>query len=998
MSNDLPQHVEDAIQRTKLIIKNGDLQFLAHGMEGTLTTDRKHVFKYFTKGKDNFSHDQLDFIKRKVLKQRFKHIAYLGDVIEHNEEIIFVMEFHEGIEYSGGYLQQIREMLIELKQNSIGYRNICPKNLLVSKGQLLLCDLGHSFTEYNPREFLEMKKRSYLTYTCHSRSDLPFIMSQAIENPNIPALTGYGDFERYVDEGIEIYDDSTHLPDATVPLQLPLRHVSLLIKSSPIEWETIEFQIRHIVKQLNIPKQFNEVIVLTDDHKGPFLRQYAEPDYEKQINILYKLKDEGLIDRIIIAPSDEVSVRTTYENWFGNHSSNTHAENGQHIHTTLFGFDQCQTDFVLQLDSDCIIVRKDLNQDYLGEMLELFQRHDDVITIPFAIASDIDEIDKARSKPWRTEVRFSLINLNRLRKLLPLPNEVNDYGNLNEPWHRALDHTLATNAISSLRRGSNHTFFIHVPNDVKKDVNLWFNILKEAELGIFPPEQIGNVELVSDLGAWYPGRNEEYIFIIRGKDVDLYKLKRMFDSVHNQSMGNWGCVFIDAKSTNGMLEYIERVIYPDNQDKISIWRNWQLLTPLENTKIAISNLCNNPDSIIITLDADDCSIGNDVLTRLHTEYSSGADLTVGSMFRTDKQKDYPVDFKNPRETSGGNVWQHLRTFKKYLFDQIPMEYFRMDGDWIPHTEDWAFMLPMIDIAKSPRHIKEPLYYYEPSLDKSFRKITERERIIGEVLNKPSLSLLQKLIPPSSEPRYTTSLDLIEIDITYACNLKCDNCNRSCSQAPDNSFMTVEQIQKFLQQAEDTGRLFKRIRILGGEPLLHPDVIEILQLLIEYRDANSPETLIEVVTNGYGNKVNERIGHIPDGVIITNTHKTETKRDPFEPFNLAPRDITNFNEEDYSNACWVTSQCGFGLNMYGYYYCAVAAGIDRVLGLDIWIKNLPTTEDEFSDQKEILCSLCGHFLSRTKSSTNDRKQIAVTYISSSWRKTYDKINNTINKLC
>lgn len=987
MTNE-PPIVNEAIQRAKAVLQNEDLSYLTHGMEGVLLTDGKRVFKCFTKGKDNFNPGQLDFIKTNVLQKRFKHLVFLEEVIEEDDEIIFVMDYHDGSDYSGGYLPEIREMLKELKENAIGYRNICPKNILVSDEKLLICDIGHSLVEFNEREYLEMKKRAYLTYTCHSREDLSTIMRQAIDNPDIPALTGYSDFEIYVDEGLEVYEDSIYLLDEEIYQQLPMRDVTLLIKASPIEWETIEFQIRHIVKQLNSPKQFNEVVVLADKHEGPFLRQYAEPDYEKLMSVLEELHAEGIIDRIIIAPSDESTVKSTYEKWFGVQSSNTHAENGQHIHTTLFGFDQCNTEYVLQLDSDCIIVRKN-NQDYLDDMLNLFKRHEDAISIPFAIASEEDCTDMASSESWRTEVRFSLINLERIRKIFPLPNTIDENGSLEEPWHRALDNAISANSSPTFRRGSNHTFFIHVQNEVKNNTNLWYNILKEAELGKYPGEQFGQVDLVCNQNSWYPGRDEDHIFIIRGKDVDLFKLKRMFNSVQSQLLNNWGCVFIDAKSTNGMLEYIEKAIYPKYPERISIWRNWKLLTPMENTKIAISQICSNPNSVIITLDADDCLIGTDVLNILDAEYSNCADLTVGSMFRTDKQKEYPVNFENAREANGGNVWQHLRTFKKHLFDQIPTEYFKVDGEWIPHTEDWAYMLPIVDIAENPKHIKKLLYYYEPSPDKSERKITEREHIISKVINKPKLSDLMQLIPSSAEPCYKTSLDLIEIDITYVCNLKCDNCNRSCSQAPDNSFMTIDQIYKFIKETEEIGREYRRIRILGGEPLLHPDLIEILELLIRYCAASSPETELEVVTNGYGNKVNETIKKIPKMVVITNTHKTDASKEPFEPFNLAPRDITDFKGDDYTNACWVTSECGIGLNMYGYYHCAVAAGIDRILGLDIGIKELPSDEEEFAEQKNNLCSYCGHFLSRERVRTKSRRELSGKQMSESWIDAYDR---------
>jgi sulfatase maturation enzyme AslB (radical SAM superfamily) len=45
--------------------------------------------------------------------------------------------------------------------------------------------------------------------------------------------------------------------------------------------------------------------------------------------------------------------------------------------------------------------------------------------------------------------------------------------------------------------------------------------------------------------------------------------------------------------------------------------------------------------------------------------------------------------------------------------------------------------------------------------------------------------------------FTTNHQLIEINITFDCNLKCLYCNRSCSQAPSEDYMSVEQIEKFI---------------------------------------------------------------------------------------------------------------------------------------------------------------------------------------------------------
>ncbi len=95
------------------------------------------------------------------------------------------------------------------------------------------------------------------------------------------------------------------------------------------------------------------------------------------------------------------------------------------------------------------------------------------------------------------------------------------------------------------------------------------------------------------------------------------------------------------------------------------------------------------------------------------------------------------------------------------------------------------------------------------------------------------------------PRYRRSRNRIEIDVTWACNLLCDNCNRSCRQAPTGEHMTVGQIQRFLEQSRERKIRWREIHITGGEPALHPDFGEIVRLVLEYRIRYSRRTKVQV---------------------------------------------------------------------------------------------------------------------------------------------------------
>jgi hypothetical protein len=241
------------------------------------------------------------------------------------------------------------------------------------------------------------------------------------------------------------------------------------------------------------------------------------------------------------------------------------------------------------------------------------------------------------------------------------------------------------------------------------------------------------------------------------------------------------------------------------------------------------------------------------------------------------------------------------------------------------------------------------------------------------------------------PQYLRARRLIEIDITYACNLNCYNCNRSCEQAPTGEHMTVQQIEAFLKESTSRGLHWERIRLLGGEPTVHKHFFEILDLVRAYKRDFSPETMIEVITNGHGDKVNAAIEKIPSDVVISNTSK-ETKVQPtFGSFNVAPKDRTEYALADFSNGCWIIKNCGMGLGPSGYYPCAVAGGIDRIFGWDLGRKTLPADDDDMHDLLEKFCQHCGHFKRRLEPTLDG------PLMSPTWREAYERYRRRRPKL-
>ena len=278
------------------------------------------------------------------------------------------------------------------------------------------------------------------------------------------------------------------------------------------------------------------------------------------------------------------------------------------------------------------------------------------------------------------------------------------------------------------------------PNDRKGDVTDLLEIVGAVERSFVPSCQMESTDLVGSSGDWAgPKRGEPFVFVVCGRNVDPGRFRQCFESLVAQDVRNWGAVVVDDASSNGFVEFAE-ILTADYADRVTLVRNETRRGSLYNLWNAVTRFCVDPQTVILTLDADDALVGGHVLDRVRADYDDGADLTVGSMLRLDKEADYAVDFDEPRSWTS-NVWQHLRTFRKYLFDAIDMEDLKLDGEWIDLANDWAFMVPMVEMARSPRHIHEPLYVYEPARAKRQEDRGLGDSVIARILAKPRYSKL-----------------------------------------------------------------------------------------------------------------------------------------------------------------------------------------------------------------------------------------------------------------
>ena len=534
---------------------------------------------------------------------------------------------------------------------------------------------------------------------------------------------------------------SEHLVFELRPLPPLPGEVTLLVKACTMDAATLDVQVPHLVSQLEGPRAFAERILVIDSREDGFLRQYTRGSRRDLHKEARRLVETGWIDRIAEGPGDGEAAAALHQRWFGLAAPRAHATTGAQVASTLAGFEACRTRYVLHADADVMVGRFARGHDYLADMLAKFVDDPKALTVSFNIATDQDRpyTERGPTGAWRTEVRIGMVDLVRLRNACPLPNRL-DGDRLALPWHRALDRAVEAGAGRSWRGGDRRALYVHPLNARKRDPGQWLAVLDRIEHGIVAHPQMGKVDWTGSLAGWMrPARREPFVFVVSGRNVGPGRFRRCIESMVRQKGARWGAVIFDDASDARIAEHFE-IACASLGARCTVVRNRRRQGLLVNMVTAIRMICTDPESVIVTLDADDALIGDQVLERLAAEYERGADVTVGSMLRTDKASEYPVCFDRPRERRGGNVWQHLRSFRKRLFDAVPDEALRLDGDYVDVANDWSFMLPIVEMAAHPVYIAEPLYLYEPSGIGKGAGREGREATIGRIVAKAPATL------------------------------------------------------------------------------------------------------------------------------------------------------------------------------------------------------------------------------------------------------------------
>ncbi|MCQ2347852.1 MAG: NAD-dependent epimerase/dehydratase family protein [Paludibacteraceae bacterium] len=507
-----------------------------------------------------------------------------------------------------------------------------------------------------------------------------------------------------------------------------LADTTLMIKACAMDHEYIYGNIQHIVSQLEDGCIFAERVVCVDvsrtNCKSPIARQraYNDDNQEHLLSELQRARHNGWIDRIIIPDIQDLSA--IYTHYFQQQAANTHAQNGQPLFATLYGFQHIHTPYVYQTDCDI------LYKTQSGALMELyyqFTRRPIITVTPSIFHSNIVPDTEGQ----RVEVRTCFLNLSLLKTLLPLPNSIDgEYFVL--PWHRCIDAQIKDKPYLSLRSGNPTLVFVHPTNTHKKDCNLITAVRYAMEKHFIPSCQEEHVDLCGEKYDWIPKANAPIVIISRGKNTPIEKVKRMLDSLIVQDK-KFDIIYTDAHSTNSSEQYasflfnyhpqLNRTIYISNQ------------TDMKEIDLLMGAMRNiiNPDALIVLVDNDDFLLRKDALSILWKQYQNGHDYICGNCIRYDKpNKKYSVSsFNYLWKRNGDNIWLHPICFRRKLFNMINSKDLQINGEYINVCTDFAYAIPLIQVAQNPCYQPMPIYYFEPSLANQKKEGKYNQQIVNE---------------------------------------------------------------------------------------------------------------------------------------------------------------------------------------------------------------------------------------------------------------------------
>jgi hypothetical protein len=207
-------------------------------------------------------------------------------------------------------------------------------------------------------------------------------------------------------------------------------------------------------------------------------------------------------------------------------------------------------------------------------------------------------------------------------------------------------------------------------------------------------------------------------------------------------------------------------------------------------------------------------------------------------------------------------------------------------------------------------------------------------------------------------------------------------------------MSLEAFKKYVDIIEPLITKTSGLRIMGGEPTLHPQLFEMLEILAA-RIRPKMSWGINICSNGVGDQVNEVLNKIrakyTSHTIYSDLEMNLSVRFPTEEQFLiieskkkamdayvkrhaniyqAVQDVYP-DLKDYSEDCFVLKNCGYGITPKGIFICSTIPYIATIMKLPGGLDHFPSEEEE-KEQKRMYCKYCAMASTRKEFAFKSRK--------------------------
>lgn len=225
-------------------------------------------------------------------------------------------------------------------------------------------------------------------------------------------------------------------------------------------------------------------------------------------------------------------------------------------------------------------------------------------------------------------------------------------------------------------------------------------------------------------------------------------VKKCIQSVIDQTYQNFHLHLISDGSTDGTSQEVKKY---EGHPKISVHIHSENLGAALRRMQVIRSL--NDESVCLLLGMDDELLPG-CLERVKKEYDRGKWMTYGN-WKDQYGRMLPDSFefeftdKEHEERSYRKLKYRStapNTFKKFLFNQIPDEDFKLNGKWIDTTTESELMFSCLEMCGKSRIgiIKEPIYMYNRNrkggtLDRLGAEY--KMKVLEQVMNRPKKPLL-----------------------------------------------------------------------------------------------------------------------------------------------------------------------------------------------------------------------------------------------------------------